>query len=225
MEPTLGDFTERTRSENLTLASEVITISIELAAHFCSHFYSGPKNKEVSPEIELVRTVEFNILLPAIAVLGLVGNTINLFVLRSFNGPTFFYLFWLAVSDLGTMIFDSLFAFGYSRAPNNFIVALLQCHVVPGGAGILLTCSNFIVVVLTVDRFRAVLYPIETRAVRNRCHPGWKVSLCLVSAFVVFSPITYFWEVQAVTEDSDSAIMCYLCQRRNFSTKTLISYY
>lgn len=224
-----ANFSAQTLAFNATLASNVILTSKDTADHFCSHFYTGPTAKFTSPGIDFVRNLEFHFILPAVAVLGLVGNTINLFVLRSFTGRTFFYLFWLAVSDLSTMFFDSLFSLGYSRAPNNPIIAFLQCHFVPGGAGALLTCSNFIVVVLTVDRFRAVCYPIETRAKQKNSHAGLKVFLCFISALIVFSPIMYLWEVKSVVVElganQDRTTLCYLCQRRKFSNRALISYY
>ncbi|XP_003747997.1 probable G-protein coupled receptor AH9.1 [Galendromus occidentalis] len=224
-----SNFTDNTQSENVTVVPTVIRGSKQIADGICSHFFMGPRSRNVSPAIDWVRSIEFHILLPTIAVLGFVGNAINLIVLRSFTGRTFFYLFWLAVSDLGTMIFDSLFSLSFSIAPTNSLMAFLQCHMVPAGAGISLTCSNFIVVVLTVDRFRAVCYPIETRAKENNSRPRLKVLLCFVSALVVFGPNTYRRRVEAVVFDlgerSTMTTLCYVCQRRRFSNNTLITFY
>ena len=152
-----------------------------------------------------------NIVMRTLLVLGIAGNTVNLFVLTrpTLRGVTFVYLFWLAISDLCFLLINFLGHVIYSIDSevrfHNYHVMFGLCRLSFAASNLFCGSSAFLVTVLTIDRHRAVLTPFKGKHTLSRKRAFVRISLTFLLAFVINVPLVFQTNVESFTDEVISA--------------------
>ena len=135
------------------------------------------------------RCVSYWFICPILLFFGIVGSSANLAIMtgREFKGSTFFFLRALSMSDL----FYLVFAIGYfieimmvREGQDSFQTTyyLTYWDVIIGNT--MIATSGFIIILLTIDRYRCICQPTLKRS----SHPRLKAFMAFVISFILQLP-------------------------------------
>ena len=136
---------------------------------------------------------------PILLILGISGSAANLAIMTGpgFKGSTFFFLRALSLSDLLYLIFSigyfieiMMMREGHDSYQSMYYLTfwdVILCNT-------LIATSGFIIILLTIDRYRCICQPTLPRST----HPGLNTGLALLISFVLQLP--RFLEDQIVQE-------------------------
>ncbi|XP_003744487.2 trace amine-associated receptor 1-like [Galendromus occidentalis] len=112
------------------------------------------------------------------------------------------------------MFLDFLVPWRVLKAPVVHDWAYLFCNVTPATSGWLVATSSYIVLVITVERFYAVCFPMQSRTNSEGFNPTLVSAICLILGFITFYPSRYILMTQTVglQTESDFTPICYVCK-------------
>lgn len=150
-------------------------------------------------------------------VFGLLGNSLVLLVLlacKRLRSITDMYLLNLALSDL---LFVFSFPFQTHYQLDQWVFGTVICKVVSGFYYIGFFSSMFFIILMSVDRYLAIVHAIYAMKVRT-AHTGTVLSLAVwLTATAAASPLLVFYQV---APEDDTAVLCVL-QSTDFKVEDL----
>lgn len=192
-----------------------VTSNESEAAIRCGHFWALGEFPQLSPQVETIKTVTYHYVLPVIIVFGIVGNLINVLILRYFTGKTFAYLFWLAVSDLAALTVATCWVYRVSSSPLSILDAYITCHILHEAVHMFCASSAFIVVTLTIIRFCAVCFPISSAfSAKNHSRTKLIIALCFAFAFILYVPMSFLYKIETIIfhNETSQTTICHVCK-------------
>lgn len=148
----------------------------------------------MSPEIQYMGHIAYNVVAPVIISFGILTNVLNLLVLTrpSLRGPTFRYLKWLAVANLLVCVVLLPFTLHSHATPVPYAAALYFAHIEVPVGNALIASSVYIVVGLSIDRFVAVCYPRKYRNLHSHYVASVRIALSFIIAFIMYIPMAFY---------------------------------
>ena len=138
---------------------------------------------------DLFQCVFYMFIIPILLVLGMFGSAFNLVLMSGpgFRGLTFFYLRALSLSDMVYLVFVMGYLIEIMWLGNgdlNFRAKYYLTHwdIILGNTFI--TTSGYIILLLTMDRYRAICHPTRPRDAT----PGLYIGFALISGFLLEPP-------------------------------------
>ena len=123
------------------------------------------------------------------ALVGVGGNLGILMVVareRMYHNPTFFFLANLAISDIIKSAIVLPFTFT-NLLSEGFIFGSFMCYFLPMLHWFPVHCSMLTYLLIAIDRYRLILYPMRSRLPAGLCCLAvWIVSVCVVLPFAVY---------------------------------------
>ncbi|KAG5681340.1 hypothetical protein PVAND_010785 [Polypedilum vanderplanki] len=203
---------------------------------FCSRFWGEnlsyiPPNQQIDDlKTENLRRLSYGIILPAICILGILGNALNLLVLTRPNmkGPAYIYMRGYSASALVALVFAIPFGRRLQFHDDNgrwttlreaFYTAHLELFLGNAclGVGVLM------LLVLTIERYVSVCHPTHMRPALGP--PKLTVFLILIGTFVIYLPSLFRYEVIKCVLFTDGSITYYKRNNYDFLDSMFYSVY
>lgn len=136
------------------------------------------------------------VVMPTLLVIGLIGQSLNLFTLRhrSLNSVGFIYLRAGAVADILSIFTIVPFILRHAdvHCKHSYTAMWYHAHLELPIINSFITASTLCIVGLTVDRYLSVCYPMTVfRSVNTSRRTHFIIFVLYVTAFAVFSPSTF----------------------------------
>ncbi|XP_036384692.1 proteinase-activated receptor 1-like [Megalops cyprinoides] len=133
------------------------------------------------------------------------GIAIMMFVLRiQPKKPSAIYMFNLAVADL-LFVLLLPFKMSYHFNSNNWVYGPVMCRVVTSSFYCNMYCSILLMMCISVDRFLAVVYPIDSLKWRNQqkalvvCSVTWLLAVAGVMPILLSEQVAYIRDLDITT--------------------------
>lgn len=143
-----------------------------------------------------------------IIVLGLVGNSLVIYVIYRFKTlrtVTNFFIANLAVADLLVNALCLPFTLVYTLQ-GEWKFGSVMCFLLPYAQGLAVHVSTVTLNVIALDRHRCIVYHLETRMRKNVCFGV--IALTWVLSAVLASPLAIFREYGSFTLDGHTIQVC-----------------
>lgn len=131
----------------------------------------------------------YRYLTPTICFIGIICNIFNLLVLSQYElkESPYTYLCGLACSDLNALLLSFiLFVFGWKS--DNYYWKAYECYIFFPLVNVFTTSSVWLTVMLTIERFLFVRYPLWAKAKLDRASAKVKVFCIYVAALLINIP-------------------------------------
>jgi hypothetical protein len=140
-------------------------------------------------EDDVLQCVCYYGIIPIMLVLGLCGSAFTLILISGsgFRGLTFYYLRALSISDMVYLFFVIGYVveiMGMGNGDINFQAKYYLTHWDIVLCNTFITNSGFIILLLTLDRYRAICHPTRPRD----ANPGLYMGYALVASFLLQVP-------------------------------------
>lgn len=187
---------------------------------------SSPLSTKTAESLRVTRLIVKQILIPIIATAGIVGNILNIIVLRNrkMRSSTNVYLSALAVCDMLYLIFTLTLSFihcNISDQPKSAFYFIPRARVLSDLFG---NTAVWLTVAFTIERYIGVCHPMRGKV---WCTVG-KAKILSVIVLVVSFVNTFpeFFEMD-ITESSTNGTTSYSCEQTTFgkSESYSIGYY
>lgn len=149
--------------------------------------------------------VAYQIVAPIIVIVGILGNVLNLIVLRKpfLKTCTRLFLIALASSDLSVMITVIPMILRLNKCHwNSFETAFFYAHVEIFLTNVFITASVLIVVCLTIERYFSVCHPTTFKNIHTKRYARIGIIWCYFFGILVSLPLTLFKKVCVFDEDT-----------------------
>ncbi|XP_061159662.1 neuropeptide Y receptor Y2, like [Syngnathus typhle] len=156
------------------------------------------------PGVQVVLIVAYT----AIILLGLVGNSLVIYVIYRFKTlrtVTNFFIANLAVADLLVNALCLPFTLVYTLQGEWHFGAAL-CFLVPFAQGLAVHVSTLTLNVIALDRHRCIIHHLETRMRKVTCF--WVIAATWLLSAALASPLAIFREYGSVTLSGHSIQVC-----------------
>lgn len=177
-------------------------------------------HNDVDVTADGILRLAYQIVAPTIVIVGILGNVLNLIVLRKpfLKTCTRLFLIALASSDLSVMITVIPMVFRLNKYHgNSFQVAFFYAHIELFLTNVFITASVLIVVCLTIERYFSVCYPTTFKNIHTKRYAKIGIFWCYVFAILVSFPLTIFKKVCMFDEHEDK------CAQWEFEENTYIT--
>ncbi|CAG2252830.1 putative G-protein coupled receptor B0563.6 [Mytilus galloprovincialis] len=141
---------------------------------------------------------------PIICAIGILCNIMNLLVLtqRQLKESPYTYLTGLALTDLGALTFSFIFMVGsYQR--KEYFWKFYDAYIYLPLVNVCTNSSVWITVVLTIERFLFVRYPLWAKAMCDRASAKMKNALIISIMFVINIPHFLLLRVEPIANTTD----------------------
>ncbi|XP_037116268.1 neuropeptide Y receptor Y2, like [Syngnathus acus] len=181
-----------------TAGAENLSCKYDFAANAERHGFEGETLLEDPirlPGVQVVLIVAYT----AIILLGLVGNSLVIYVIYRFKTlrtVTNFFIANLAVADLLVNVLCLPFTLVYTLQGEWHFGAAL-CFLVPFAQGLAVHVSTLTLNVIALDRHRCIIHHLETRMRKVTCF--WVIAVTWLLSAALASPLAIFREYGPVT--------------------------
>ncbi|GAB1597422.1 probable G-protein coupled receptor B0563.6 [Argonauta hians] len=172
--------------------------------------------------LQTAQLVFSRVITPVICGFGIVSNLLNFIVLshRKLNQSPYTYLQVLAVADF-FVLFLTFFYNTVSQGSGNksYFWKIYDSKIFFPVGNIFVTSSIWLTMVLTIDRFRFVRYPLHAKTLSNRSYAIIKSAVVFIASSLVNLPNFFMFYVVF-----DTSNHCYTTRLSSFfsNTETLI---
>lgn len=171
-------------------------------------------NQQSLFEIQLSLIV-YCYILPIICIIGLIGNIINLIILYSLS-KLFQYLKALAISDIFCMLFVLIFVlieivkqFNIINLNHSIIIVYYQTYFMLSLINWSLSVSVYIVVLLSIERFISILFPIKYRNYNNNYSYIYVISIYLFAGifYIPYALLRYTIKYNYINHNNKTIVI------------------
>lgn len=172
--------------------------------------------------LQTAQLVFSRVVTPVVCGFGIVSNLLNFIVLshRKLNQVPYYYLKLLAVADF-CVLFLTFFYNTVSQGSGNksYFWKIYDSKIFFPVGNIFVTSSIWLTMVLTIDRFRFVRYPLHAKTLCNRSYAILKSAIVFFASSLENLPKFFMFYVEL-----DSSGHCYTTRLSTFfsNTETLI---
>lgn len=159
--------------------------------------------------VDRIDAFVYGIAMPVVAVVGIIGNLINLCVLTRPNLmriATYTYFRAIAVADLCSMLAVLPFIAQFldhsdpTMDPPSYYWIFYRAHLSLPLLNALSGSSVLVIVAVTVDRFLSVCYPLHAKAYQTRMRPLAVIVCAWMMSFLLYLPSCFH---KGVAEESE----------------------
>uniref|UniRef100_A0A915KHV2 G-protein coupled receptors family 1 profile domain-containing protein n=1 Tax=Romanomermis culicivorax TaxID=13658 RepID=A0A915KHV2_ROMCU len=142
--------------------------------------------------------------LPVLCFIGILGNAANLITLNSvkLRSVSYIYLRALSAADLSCMIFVLIFAYfelvkllQFEHLFGNYKAVWYRAHIMLPAINISVNAGILVVVLLTIERYICIAWPVYFRCWNVRVKAITLISLAYATALTLYLPMC--WQMKA----------------------------
>lgn len=157
-----------------------------------------------------IRGIAYKFVAPIIVIAGILGNILNLIVLRKpfLKSCTRLFLIALASSDLSVMVTVIPMVFRLNKYhSNSFEIAYFYAHIELFITNVFISASVLIVVCLTIERYFSVCRPTTFKSIHTKRNAKTGIAWCYIFAILVSLPLIIFKKVCIINKFDNSWIL------------------
>ncbi|XP_069125155.1 probable G-protein coupled receptor B0563.6 [Argopecten irradians] len=161
-------------------------------------------NQTVDPDVkDMLEGICYNYIGPVLCVFGVLGNIINLVVLtrQQLVESPYIYLKALAVTDMSALLFSFPFLV-VSRTATTFPLKWYNAYIFLPVVNFFTASSIWITVVMTIDRFIFVKFPIWARWRCSRFSAQVRVWIILVATVMISVPRLFCYNIVPISVEN-----------------------